>query len=643
MDFFVLKHFGMSRRLFKEIFKNNSPRWLVLIIDLYIIINTLFLAYLIRFNFQLNFDISNLFVQIPFVVGVALLSFLIVGSYKGVVRHTGVRDSFMVSVASLLLFLLLSVIVNVNNKFEILPSLSIPMSILTIHFLLNGFVLISSRFLFKEIYNLLQSDLSIKKRILIYGAGESGLITQSVLAEDKENNSFVVAFIDDNKKISSKHLNGLKVYHSSVINDEFIDENNIDEIILSIRRIPSARLLEIVDNISKLSVKLKIVPPAKSWIDNNLNLTQIKELNIEDLLGRKSIEVNNPILKKEFNHKTILITGAAGSIGSEISRQISNFDYTQIVLVDQAESDLYNLQQHFKNKELLNIISVVANVTNRRRMESIFMKYRPNIVFHAAAYKHVPFMEKYPIEAVRVNVCGTRIMSELALQFNTEKFVLVSTDKAVNPTNVMGATKRIAEIYINCLKEQGRTKFITTRFGNVLGSNGSVIPLFKSQIERGGPITVTHKEITRYFMTIPEACQLVLEAGAMGEGGEIFVFDMGASIKIYDLALKMIQLSGLKYPDDIDIKLVGLRPGEKIYEELLAKGENTTATYHEEIMIAKIKRFDEGILKNKILKLCSSIKELNDEDIVIKIKEIVPEFISNNSEYEKLDKIEIDK
>jgi FlaA1/EpsC-like NDP-sugar epimerase len=333
----------------------------------------------------------------------------------------------------------------------------------------------------------------------------------------------------------------------------------------------------------------------------------------------------------------VLITGAAGSIGSEISKQIANFNYKHLILVDQAESDLYDIQQYLINKKLERITVIVADVRNRDRMEAIFEKFKPQYIFHAAAYKHVPLMEKYPFEAVCVNVNGTKNMADLAIKHQVAKFVMISTDKAVNPTNVMGATKRIAEMYINSQNEQGVTKFVTTRFGNVLGSNGSVIPLFKAQIDQGGPLTVTHKDITRFFMTIPEACSLVLEAGIMGKGGEIFVFDMGESIKIYDLAQNMIRLSGLKFPEDIDIKITGLRPGEKIYEELLADGELTAKTYHEKIMIAKIKPMDKQVVAKSIEELCILNDEMNYVTTVKKMKEIVPEFISNNSTYGKLD------
>jgi FlaA1/EpsC-like NDP-sugar epimerase len=334
-----------------------------------------------------------------------------------------------------------------------------------------------------------------------------------------------------------------------------------------------------------------------------------------------------------------MVTGAAGSIGSEIARQLSKFNYQKLILVDIAESALYDLQQEFKREGVPNFVATVADVRDQFGIENVISTYRPNILFHAAAYKHVPLMEENPYEAVKINVGGTRTLATMAMKYQVDKFVMVSTDKAVNPTNVMGATKRAAEIYIGCLQnnQENKTKFITTRFGNVLGSNGSVIPLFKKQLELGGPLTVTHEEITRYFMTIPEASQLVLEAGSMGEGGEIFIFDMGESVKIMDLAKNMIRLSGFKYPEEIDIKVIGLRPGEKLYEELLANGENTLPTYHEKIMISKTKSLDYQRCKSQIDALCM-INIYNDTNIIVKkLKDIVPEFISENSEYELLD------
>jgi FlaA1/EpsC-like NDP-sugar epimerase len=379
------------------------------------------------------------------------------------------------------------------------------------------------------------------------------------------------------------------------------------------------------------------VPPIEKWINGELNIRQIKEVQIEDLLGRSTIEINNPNFLNEFNNETVLVTGAAGSIGSELVKQLANFNVKNLILVDQAESDLYDLQQDLKQNGKHDVTAIVADIRDGLRVDSIFQEYKPTMVFHAAAYKHVPLMEISPYEAIKINVNGTKLLADTSSRYNVKKFVFISTDKAVNPTSVMGATKRIAEMYISCLQKESKTKFITTRFGNVLGSNGSVIPLFKKQIENGGPLTLTHKDITRYFMTISEASQLVLEAGTMGKGGEIFIFDMGECVKIYDLAKNMIKLSGFRFPEEMDIKITGLRPGEKLYEELLANGENTLTTYHKKILISKTRELDYAAVKFDIEELCITNRFQNN-NIVMKMKRLIPEYKSNNSDYERFDK-----
>jgi len=612
-------------------------RLIVLLIDVSIVLQTFFLAYLIRFNFVLSFQEFGFLSQLVLVAFLALFSFLIVGSHKGTIRHTGMRDAANVFYGVTILFVTLVIIALIHREFDVLERFSAPLTVLIIHFLLNVIVLIAGRFIFKSLINRITTEYKSPKNTLIYGAGDSGMLTYATIINSLNNNANIIGFIDDDKKKRRKKYDRVKVYLPSDITSEFIEKNNIKEIIVSIHNIKPLRMIEIVDNLIPLPVKVKVVPPVEQWIDGNLNVGQITEVKIEDLLSRMPIKINNPILQKELNNKVILITGAAGSIGGEIAHQVANYKYKKLILLDQAESDLYEIQQSFARKKIKNFNIEVADIRNKQRMEEVFKTYNIELVFHAAAYKHVPLMEENPYEAVKVNVFGTSLVMDLALQYKVDKFVMVSTDKAVNPTNVMGATKRIAEVYANCLNKEGKTKFITTRFGNVLGSNGSVIPLFKKQISEGGPIQVTHKEITRYFMTISEACSLVLEAGVMGNGGEIYVFDMGESVKIFDLAKKMIHLSGLKYPEDIDIKIIGLRPGEKLYEELLSTEENTLPTYNEKIMIAKIEPLDDDLVKNKILEL-SKLESTDKFEIVAKIKDIVKEYVSNNSEYERLDK-----
>jgi len=614
-----------------------ASKWVVLLIDLFLVLQTFILAYLIRFNFSFNFNTEDFLYQQPLVLALALVSFLIIGSYKGVIRHTGIKDATNVLVAISLLAGFLVSIVFINRATKLFPDFTIPLSIIVIHYLLNIVVLISSRFVFKALFRRVNNSVNPKINILIYGAGDSGLITHSVIVKDTKSHFNVIGFIDDNLSITGKSIDGIMVYSSDKITREFILKYKLSEVIVSIQNIKPSSLMKITDNLMAHNLIVKIVPAVGNWIHGELKIGQIKQVEIENLLDRLPIKIDNSLVGAGFKNKVIFITGAAGSIGSELGRQISKYSVKKLVLIDQAESPLYDLQQEFINKGQ-NIFSFeVADVRDEKRMTKLFEKYKPDILFHAAAYKHVPLMEESPYEAIRINICGTKLLTDLSIANELEKFVMVSTDKAVNPTNIMGATKRVAEIYTASVSKLGKTKFITTRFGNVLDSNGSVIPLFKKQIESGGPITVTHKDITRYFMTIPEACQLVLEAGVMGEGGEIYVFDMGESIKIYDIALKMIQLSGLKFPEDIDIKISGLRPGEKLFEELLANNENTQSTYHDKIMIAKVPEINKEEVKRKIEEICSVNKELDDLKVVRLLKILVPEYISNNSEYEKLD------
>ncbi|WP_299122858.1 nucleoside-diphosphate sugar epimerase/dehydratase [uncultured Winogradskyella sp.] len=628
----------MLIRFLNNISKKYASKWLVLLFDIGIIIATFFLAYLIRYNFKIEFDFFMLLNQIPFVIVAAIISFIAVGSYKGVVRYTGFKDIVNIIIGANILATILVCCTFLSRKLSVSDSLfNISGSIIYIHLLLNILFLIGAKLFIKSLYNYITNDIKTINKVLVFGAGNSGMLTYDAIQNDTKSDLEIVGFIDDDARKIGKKINLLKVYDIDEITKKFIDKNNINEVIISIQNIDPSRLLQITGNLFSLGLKVKIVPPVQNWIDGDLSAGQIKEVKIEDLLGRDPIDIKNPDLEEQYDNNVILITGAAGSIGSEIARKAGLYNYKKLILIDNAESALYEIQQEFKQKGLENIEVIVADVRNKTRIDQIFNLYKPKIVFHAAAYKHVPLMENNPFEAVSVNIGGTKNVADVAVKHSVNKFVLISTDKAVNPTNVMGATKRIAELYVTCLKGKGNTKFITTRFGNVLGSNGSVIPLFKKQIEKRGPLTVTHKEITRYFMTIPEACQLVLEAAAMGNGGEIFVFDMGEPIKIFNLAVNMIILSGLRYPEDIDIKITGLRPGEKIYEELLADGENTKKTYHEKIMIAKSRHIDIDSTEQQIIKLTNTNSLTQPLEIVSSIKALIPEYISNNSTYEVLD------
>ncbi len=627
----------MKLNVLRKVIEKNIPRWVVLSIDVYIVTNTFVLAYIINHNLSIDFDLKIMLEQIPIVMISGIVAFITVDLQKGIVRHSGSKDFEKIFKGAILLFIALCLFSYSLFYFKTLIFLKIPITTLIIHFLLNLIFLSGARYIFKSLYHKLTRHLKNFKNIMIYGAGDSGILTSAVFKDGREGQGNLIGFIDDNKLKDRNTINGIRIYHSSKIGKNFIWENKVKEIIVSIQDISPERLLEITDYFSELNVKVRIVPPISTWVKGKLEDKQIKEIKIEDLLGREAIKFENPTLEKEFSNKIILVTGAAGSIGSEIAKQVSHYKCKKLILLDVAESPLFNLQRYFVSRKLKNVEFIVSDVRNKERMEFLYKNFPIDIVFHASAYKHVPFMEENPYEAVKINVAGTRIMADLAVKYNVQKFVMISTDKAVNPTNVMGATKRLAELYVSSLKDAGTTKFITTRFGNVLGSNGSVIPIFSQQIKEGGPITVTHKDITRFFMTIPEACRLVLEAGAMGSGGEIFVFDMGKSVKIFDLAVKMIKLSGLKYPDDIDIEIIGLRPGEKIYEEVLSTEENTMPTYHKQIKIAKVREISIEQIQKQISELCEVISTMDKMKIVGKMKEIVPEFISNNSEFTVLD------
>jgi len=611
------------------------------VIDLILSFMALSFAYLMRFDLKANRELIDeewliLSKSILVFFAVKLIVFYLFKIHKGLVRYTSTEDIrrifIAVTVSSFTFFLLGILRYYFLDGFFLFPT-----SVLIMEYVACLMLMIGSRFLLKIIYiESIKTD-QIEERILIYGAGISGLITKRTIEKDVRLFYKIVGFIDDNRKMDGTRLEGIPIFHTSKL-ETLIIEEGITTVIIAIQNPDEDNRKKVVEICLSLNVKIQKVPNPKSWINGEFSTKQIAKINIEDLLGRKPIVLDENKISSELNSKVILVTGAAGSIGSGMVRQIAKYQPEKIILLDQAESPLYDFQNELiSNFPRLNFDVVIGDIRSSERMERLFDFFKPNYVFHAAAYKHVPMMENNPSEAVLTNVKGTRNLVDLSLKYKVQKFVMISTDKAVNPTNVMGASKRIAEIYAQAANEKGITKFVTTRFGNVLGSNGSVIPLFQRQIEQGGPITVTDERVTRFFMTIPEACQLVLEAGTMGEGGEIFVFDMGDSVKIIDLAKKMIQLSGLELGKDIEIKITGLRPGEKLYEELLAAEENTIPTHHPQILKAKIRPEDPSQL-NEIEMLIQLFESQKNDEIVSKMKQIVPEFISMNSDYEKLDK-----
>lgn len=615
--------------------KKNTPRWIVFIIDICICFFSILLAYLLRFNFHIpEIDKKDMPLVVSTIIGVRIITFILGKTYAGIIRYTSSKDAqrifVVISIGSLLLGLTDLITYLHNGK------LIIPTSIVIIDFIATVFLLVAARTLIKVLYYELKNPRREKTKVIVYGAGEAGVITLRTLDKDAGAKYKVVAFVDDDRKKKGKKIEGVKIYHTDEL-EELLSESEISFIIISTTHIPASKKQKLVEKCLNFNTRVLNVPPISSWINGQLSFKQIKKVKIEDLLERDEIVLDKEKTYAQLNGKTILVTGAAGSIGSELVRQIINFNPKKIVLLDQAESAIYDLVNELKEHNQTSFEEVIADVRNHQRMENVFNHFKPQIVYHAAAYKHVPLMEMNPSEAISTNVGGTKVVADLAVKYEADRFVLVSTDKAVNPTSVMGASKRAAEIYVQALGNISKTKFITTRFGNVLGSNGSVIPLFKKQIEKGGPLTITHPEITRYFMTIPEACQLVLEAGCMGNGGEIYIFDMGESVKIVDLANKMIRLSGLTVGKDIEIAFTGLRPGEKLYEELLNNSENTIPTHNKQIMIAKVQPYELEQIKPAISKLIDLFCTQDNVKIVRQLKSIVPEYISNNSIYEELD------
>lgn len=619
------------------------PRWVIIVLDLVIIGFSIFSGYLLRFNFSFE-EISALSPIRGIVTGMlsALISLLITKSYAGIVRYTGLEDGIRILYTSVLSFSIVG-LVNLIFYYNFEKNV-VPYSVLFIAFLASFLFLFYYRLIVKSIFSYLKSETRDRINVMIFGAGQSGMITSQIIESGTDRKYKVVAFIEDDDNKHGKEINGIKIFSAKENFSDLVTQYHVRELIIAIRDLPFERKDEIVDLCLQYDIKVKYVPPVEHWVHGELSWGQIKEVNIEDLLGRESISINNEALFESLVKRRVCVTGAAGSIGSELCRQLLQYNPESLILIDQAESDLYEIELELKLlKKSTFIHPFIADIANSDRLKSIFQQFKPQILFHAAAYKHVPMMESNPSEAIVTNVLGTKSLADLSVEFGVEKFVMVSTDKAVNPTSVMGCSKRVAEIYVQSLDSSlklnggARTSFITTRFGNVLGSNGSVIPTFKKQIQSGGPITVTHPEITRYFMTISEASRLVLEAGIMGKGGEIFIFDMGKPIKIVELAKKMIRLSGLEPGKDIDIAFIGLRDGEKLYEELLNNNENTIPTHNDKILKAKVQEYDYAYVQSMIDLFEDLVNDKNELKMVALMKELVPEFKSNYSRFEVLD------
>lgn len=614
-----------------------TPRWVIFLIDLTIVFMSIVFSYYLRFNFNIpQDDFESLRFVVPLVLFIRAFSFLISKMHIGLVRYTSTRDVHRLLIVQIIgsAILLLANFIS----FQVVEFFLIPTSIIIIEFVMTTFAMTFFRLVVKTIFNEFNYSRKERSNVLIYGTDEVSLITKRTIERDASSKDNVIGYLDSQSDRIGKKIEGLMVYPLQDL-DKTIDQQSVKTLIIAGQDLSAVQKQEIVDTCLDKNVKVLTIPDVSHWINGELSFRQIKEIQIEELLERDPIDLDKKRISTQLLDKTVLVTGAAGSIGSEIARQISKYHPKCIVLFDQAESPLYDLELELTERyNFKNYAVIIGDVTNKVHVEAVFKEYKPEHVYHAAAYKHVPMMEMNPDEAVRTNIGGTKTIADIAVANKVKRFVMVSTDKAVNPTNIMGASKRIAEIYTQSLgKTQNDTKFITTRFGNVLGSNGSVIPRFQKQIAKGGPITITHPDVTRYFMTIPEACQLVMEAGAMGNGSEIFIFDMGKSVKIINLAKRMIKLSGLELGTDIQLSFTGLRPGEKLYEELLASKENTQATYHSHIMIAKVREYDFETISEAIRQLIEISFEDDEMKIVKAMKTIVPEFISQNSRFEALD------
>lgn len=617
------------------------PIWTVLLIDILIVVISSLLAYALRYDFRSLFsESSSIDVTIVWTVIVNLVFFRVFRTYSNVLRFSSFVDIMRIFVSltvSYALLLITGVLARSYMDVNVAPA-----AVLFMSYIISFAMMACSRIVVKIFFEALNFDGSHSANVFIYGAKEAGVNIAKALRVNLRNHYRLRGFIADEPELINKVMMGVKVYPNDDTLIDNLDDRDVHTIIISPAKMEALKRSDMADRLLAHNIKLMTAPPLSEWNGQFLDRAQLKEIQIEDLLQRNPIEIDIHKVASHLKGKRVMITGAAGSIGSEIMRQVASFNPYKLILVDQAETPLHDIRLELQDCwRDIDAETIIADISNATRMEEIFKRYKPQYIFHAAAYKHVPMMEDNVSESIQVNVYGTRTVADLAVKYGAEKFVMISTDKAVNPTNVMGCSKRICEIYVQSLakklqSEGGHvTQFITTRFGNVLGSNGSVIPRFRDQIQRGGPVTVTHPEIIRYFMTIPEACRLVLEAGSMGNGGEIYIFDMGKPVRIVDLAKRMISLSGRT---DVKIEFTGLRHGEKLYEELLNVRELTKPTYHEKIMIATVREYDYDEVKERIQKLIEVSYTYDQMKIVAAMKDIVPEFVSKNSCFEVLDK-----
>ena len=598
----------------------------LIIIDIILLNLALFISFAIRFNGDMFYYLDFFYFLLLNVIGLLVLHYS--DLYNRLWQYASISELLSIFKVSTLMNLLLVFYIFITRS-------SFPRSVVLINYMADILLLGSLRFglrLLKDYY--INNDLAAPRtRVLIIGAGDAGEIIIREMNKHPELGKKIVGLIDDNPGKANLQMHGVRVLGNRYDIPKVIEKYAVDEVIIAMPSAPGKDIKEIYNLSVQTDVKVKIVPGVYELINGNVNLNQIREVKVEDLLGREQVKLDIKRIARDVEGRTILVTGAGGSIGSELCRQIARFKPCCLLMLDIYENNLYYLDLELKKKYPdIEIIPIISSIRDKERLDNLFARYRPELVFHAAAHKHVPLMEYHPGEAVKNNIFGTRNLLEVADRYNVDKFVLISTDKAVNPTNVMGATKRVAEMLVQAMNKRSRTKYMAVRFGNVLGSNGSVIPLFQKQIAAGGPVTVTHEEVTRYFMTIPEAVQLVIQAAALGKGGEVFVLDMGEPVKIIDLAKDLIKLSGLKLGEDIDIEITGLRPGEKLYEELLHDTENNISTEHERIFITRLEEIDEAVLKKSLDSLWLESSRDNSTAIIRLLVELVDTYKPNRQD-----------
>ena len=628
---------GFIRRIFSS---KVLPSWIILIFDIFIVAASVLVGYLIRMDFNLVLGQGGLmWISVGMITLVDVIFFRVFRTYSNVLRLSSFIDLMNIFAAISLSFICVLVIdltVQYVFNFHI-----VPVSVIVISYMVCFVLMVTMRLFIKSLYDELNHATAEKVPVFVYGTRAGGAALAKSLPLNTDNNFTLRGFITDDKAMAGKVLLGVSVFLNDGDIVRHLRDKHVRAVIVIPGKLDKFHESGLADILIKENIRLFIARGISDDTEEDEFSGEIKAFDIEDLLMRDPIEIDMASIREHLEGKRVLITGAAGSIGSEIMRQVASFNPYQLILVDQAETPLHDIRLELESRwRNIDAPTIVADISSAKRMDRIFAEFRPEYVFHAAAYKHVPMMEDNVSESVQNNILGTKVLADLSVKYGVSRFVMISTDKAVNPSNIMGCSKRICEIYIQSLAkkiaaEGGATQFITTRFGNVLGSNGSVIPLFRKQIEAGGPVTVTHPDIIRYFMTIPEACRLVLEAGSMGHGGEIYIFDMGKPVKIFDLAKKMISLSGRK---DVRIEFTGLRHGEKLYEELLATSENTVATDHEKIMIAKVREYDFDDVSKRIDALIKASYDFDEMKTVGIMKDIVPEFKSLNSRFSKLDK-----